>query len=158
MGKISPCAGRHADIIRLVGQGMDVPEIAAALGFGRHALAGYMQRHGLRSGRRRGKRPQIDRTRISELVAAGRTQEQVAEELGCSRSAIERASKKMLLQTARTGPRTGEGHPDWKGGRRADKHGYVEVYAPLHPEARNVGRVFEHRLVMEVELGRYLQP
>jgi rRNA maturation protein Nop10 len=44
----------------------------------------------------------------------------------------------------------------WKGGRTVDKHGYVLVYAPDHPNA--VGNyVPEHRLVMSAILERPLR-
>lgn len=52
----------------------------------------------------------------------------------------------------------------WVGGRRVNKNGYVQVPAPAgHPHAKvlkgkNVGWIFEHRLVLEQKLGRYLQP
>jgi hypothetical protein len=35
--------------------------------------------------------------------------------------------------------------------------GYVLAYAPDHPCATNRGYVYEHRLVMERELGRFLR-
>ena len=38
---------------------------------------------------------------------------------------------------------------------RLDSHGYARALAPGHPAAHQ-GRVFEHRLVMETMLGRYL--
>lgn len=53
--------------------------------------------------------------------------------------------------------RFGDQASNWKGGRHKTKDGYIEVYAPDHPYARN-GKVFEHRLVMEKMLGRYLKP
>ena len=43
----------------------------------------------------------------------------------------------------------------WKGGRRKDDKGYIELRSPDHPNASN-GYVLEHRLVMEKKLGRYL--
>lgn len=51
---------------------------------------------------------------------------------------------------------TGELNPRWNGGRR-NKKGYIEVYCPNHPY-RNKSRntVYEHRLVLEKSLGRYL--
>jgi hypothetical protein len=60
----------------------------------------------------------------------------------------------------------GASHKSWKGGRYKNKHGYVLVYVPDHPQAHrkktkygeNLGYVFEHRLVMEKMLGRYLLP
>lgn len=58
------------------------------------------------------------------------------------------------LASAKTGPK----HSSWKGGRRVASTGYIEVYEPEHPNAFGHGRkyVFEHRLVMEKYLGRYL--
>lgn len=53
--------------------------------------------------------------------------------------------------------RFGEEAARWKGGRRQTKSGYIELYAPDHPYARH-GVVFEHRLVIEEHLGRYLEP
>lgn len=50
----------------------------------------------------------------------------------------------------------GEKATAWKGGRKR-QNGYVYVYAPEHPAARQ-RYVMEHRLVMEALLGRYLQP
>ena len=45
----------------------------------------------------------------------------------------------------------------WKGGIR--KHdGYLMIYRPDHPYAVVDGYVFEHRLIMEEHIGRYLQP
>lgn len=160
MGKKSQCEPHLPAMIELTRQGKSRPEIASALGLPLPAVNGFLDRRGIRPAHRRGKRPEIDRAEIRRLIEGeGLTQTQAAERLGCSRSAIERAGRKMHLKTARTGPRSGEDHPEWKGGRVVGKHGYVEVYAPLHPAARSgTGRVLEHRLVMEVTLGRYLLP
>lgn len=50
-------------------------------------------------------------------------------------------------------------NPAWKGGRYFDGDGYIIVIAPPdHPFATKCGRIREHRLVMENELGRYLHP
>ena len=46
----------------------------------------------------------------------------------------------------------------WKGGRVVDVDGYVLVKQNDHPHATKAGYVREHRLVMERELGRYLDP
>jgi hypothetical protein len=53
--------------------------------------------------------------------------------------------------------RAGANHPQWRGGRRLDKDGYVMIYCPDHPHARK-GCVLEHRLVVERKLGRILRP
>lgn len=37
-------------------------------------------------------------------------------------------------------------------------HGYVRVYDPDHPRSDPSGRLYEHTLVMEHIMGRYLRP
>lgn len=58
-----------------------------------------------------------------------------------------------------------EAAPRWKGGRKVRKDGYVLVVAPEgHPspadtsKASGTAYILEHRLVMEQQLGRYLDP
>lgn len=43
-------------------------------------------------------------------------------------------------------------------GRRIESRGYVELKVPGHPAAFRKVWVFEHRVVMEQHLGRYLRP
>jgi hypothetical protein len=52
---------------------------------------------------------------------------------------------------------SGSNHYHWQGGRVILKTGYIEIYMPNHPYARR-NYVFEHRLVMEVHIGRHLTP
>lgn len=53
----------------------------------------------------------------------------------------------------------GADNGNWRGGRSKHKAGYLMVWKPDHPRARTgVGYVFEHILVMEDLLGRYLLP
>lgn len=47
-------------------------------------------------------------------------------------------------------------NPNWRGGRSFHSKGYVYMYCPDHPKASN-GYVFEHRLVMEAHLDRFLR-
>ena len=42
-------------------------------------------------------------------------------------------------------------------GKYVDDHGYVRVYMPSHPHSHQ-GYVLEHRLVVEMHLGRILEP
>lgn len=44
----------------------------------------------------------------------------------------------------------------WKSGRK-NNNGYVMVFSPKHPHRDSQGYVREHRLVMELKLGRYLE-
>jgi hypothetical protein len=50
-----------------------------------------------------------------------------------------------------------EKHPRWKGGRYKNTAGYVFVLQPDHPYANCDGYVREHRLVIEKNIGRYLE-
>jgi hypothetical protein len=51
----------------------------------------------------------------------------------------------------------GTGNPNWKGGNGLRVKGYILVYMPTHPHAASNGYVLEHRLVMEAQIGRYLE-
>lgn len=54
--------------------------------------------------------------------------------------------------------RKGKKNYRWKGGKTITKEGYIEILKPNHPFANCRGYIFEHRLVMEKEIGRYLKP
>jgi hypothetical protein len=53
---------------------------------------------------------------------------------------------------------SGELNPNWKGGKRMDKSGYILIYFPNHPYADGDGYVREHRIILEKHLNRYLFP
>lgn len=46
----------------------------------------------------------------------------------------------------------------WNGGFCFDSDGYKYIYSPQHPFKNKRNYVFEHRLVMEKHIGRYLKP
>lgn len=46
----------------------------------------------------------------------------------------------------------------WKGGKWKDIDGYIYIHSPLHPNKNKDKCVFEHRLIMEKYLKRYLLP
>ena len=49
----------------------------------------------------------------------------------------------------------GRKHPNWKGGKKIDRDGYIYIWRLGHPLSKKY--VAEHRLVMEKHLGRYLK-
>lgn len=51
----------------------------------------------------------------------------------------------------------GDLNPNFNGGRYVDDKGYIRVLNTDHP-FNNSGYIYEHRLVAEKHLGRYLQP
>lgn len=154
MGRISPLAGREEEILQLRSQKILAKDIAPLLGVPYALLIAFCKRRGIRFPKTLPKT--VDDERLPGMIASGLTQQQAAEALGVSLSAIERRCARLGLQTARTGPRSGAGHPDWGGGRSLDKHGYVRVWVPLHPSATQAGYVSEHRLVAEVVAGKFL--
>lgn len=46
---------------------------------------------------------------------------------------------------------------NFKTGRQKRQGGYIAIYSPKHPFAID-NRIFEHRIVMEKKIGRYLYP
>lgn len=155
MGRISPCARLLPRILALIARNYTRKQIAERLHLSVHSLVAFLQRRKI-PGRPRTAADKVDEIRLRKMIEAGRTHPRIAKALGVSRSAIERRAAKLGLQSARTGPRSGRDHPEWKTGRTLDKHAYVRVWAPLHPRARKGGHVLEHVLVAEVAAGRYL--
>jgi hypothetical protein len=87
----------------------------------------------------------------------------IAEKVGCNPETVRVFCHENGLRVQSRGPRKGPGHPEWKGGRIVDKDGYVLIWVWEHPHARQRGQkhhgghVLEHRLVMELHLGRFLK-
>lgn len=53
---------------------------------------------------------------------------------------------------------SGKNNSNWQGGKTIDKNGYILIYKSEHPFKNNRNYVFEHRLIMEKQIGRYLLP
>jgi hypothetical protein len=61
------------------------------------------------------------------------------------------------LSASFKGKSSGDKNPMWNGGIKHN-NGYLKIYVPGHPSADKAGYVYEHRLVMEKHLGRFLLP
>lgn len=87
---------------------------------------------------------------------------EIAGILGLSARYVRRIATKYNLPRLHCGAQNGEKNHQFVSGRRIDPDGYVLVTAPKnHPQARQrsnrqIKLIFEHRLVMEGKLGRYL--
>lgn len=158
MGKISICEENRDLIIELNNLGFDRWEIAEKIGTTKHSLQSWMQHQKIPALCLRGKSLLRHKEQIRQMIEQERmTLQQVAKHFCVHRSTLERAISPWQLKTNRTGPRAGKEHGQmWKGGRILSKWWYIDVYAPLHPLAKKSGYVSEHRLMMEVVLGRYL--
>jgi len=66
------------------------------------------------------------------------------------------AETRAKMSAAHKGRQLGENGPGWKGGRRKHSGGYLLLYAPDHPNAKDKC-VPEHRLIAEKALGRFLK-
>ena len=98
----------------------------------------------------------IDHARLRHLIEVElMPQQEAAALLGCSKSCIERTCKRLGLITQRTGPRSGDKHPDWTGGRVLIGR-YWHIWSGTHPRRTKKNYVAEHRLLCEARLGRYL--
>jgi hypothetical protein len=89
---------------------------------------------------------------------------QIADKTGYPAKYIQRAMLKFDLPRLKSGPPRGKRNPSWRHGRHYSRDGYCLIPAPEgHPYARkakrkNIGRILEHRHVVEQALGRYLTP
>jgi len=90
------------------------------------------------------------------------TSAMISSELGCPQKFVQRVMKRLDLPRRPQGGPTGKLNGSFYAGRVITRDGYALVSAPAHPNARisrtkNIGRVSEHRLMMEKKLGRYLR-
>lgn len=102
--------------------------------------------------------------KIVELADGQRSSVEIAELVGLSPRYVRKVLLRLDLPRLHEGSQRGARNPQFQSGRRIDLDGYVLVTAPEgHPRARErAGRkasvIFEHRLVLEQSLGRYLRP
>ena len=155
----SPCEDHLPVIQDLLNQGRTRKQIAQAIGLSFRTVQSFLQRRKIPGLPRELRKKRLNDAMMIALLESGLTQRETAERLGFEKSAIERRVAKLGLKTARTGPRAGSGHRQkWAGGKLLDREGYADIWVPLHPSVRDDAYLAEHRLLMEVLLGRYLDP
>lgn len=96
---------------------------------------------------------------VRRLYESGMTQKEIAAQLGTTQKVVWRFMKNHGIKARKTAKRNqyGEKNDYWKGGRTKDEHGYLYVKSDGHPRSRKCGGyVFEHILVAESVLGRYI--
>lgn len=102
--------------------------------------------------------------RVAELSDGIRSSGEIAGVVGLSPRYVRRLQERHGLPRLKDGGRSGAQNHEYVSGRRVDPDGYVLVTAPQnHPYARkrtqrDTKLIFEHRLVLEQTLGRYLLP
>lgn len=101
---------------------------------------------------------------IVALADGRRSSVQIAELVGLSPRYVRKVMLRLNLPRLTEGAQPGGANHQYKSGRRVDLDGYVLVTAPKdHPFARQrtnreTKLIYEHRLVLEQTLGRYLLP
>lgn len=94
---------------------------------------------------------------LREYVKKEKSASRIAKEQGVTPHTVLKYLRKNELEIRKHSFK-GTRNPRWKGGRNKDKNGYIYVYSPDHPYKTANNTVFEHRLIMEGFLGRYLLP
>ena len=86
------------------------------------------------------------------------TQQEVADEMGVSQKTIFKFMRRNNLPARKAAKRYQrmEKNSSWKGGKRINEQGYVEIYMPEYPHTRANGYVREHIYVAEQCIGRPL--
>jgi hypothetical protein len=102
--------------------------------------------------------------KVAALCDGIRTSKEIAELCKDKQKYVQEVMLKFDLPRLRRDAKNGKKNHQYKHGRMIDRDGYVLVSAPEgHPYARlrknrNTGIIYEHRLVMEQKLDRYLLP
>ena len=156
MTQTDRCRQMHSEILRLRDLGWKLKDVAPKIGVNRGLLVYYCSTNGILFRQKTAEEWDRIDLEIRQMADSGMTREQIEAEMQDRCGSIDRRLGLMGLRTGRTGPRSGKDHPEWKGGRVMDKHGYVEIFVPMHPLSKKDGRVFEHRLLTEIVLNRYL--
>ena len=102
----------------------------------------------------------LDKKWLEKEYAKKRSVSKIAKKCGVAINTISRWLSYFNIRKKRnyTGNQKGQNNSFWRGGKYIDRlNGYVRVNSPNHPFTNNRGYVFEHRLVMEKSLGRYLR-
>ena len=100
---------------------------------------------------------QLERNLLRELAKKKISTYEIALRLGRDAETIRRQMVKLGIPRLSRG-RALELNYFWKGGQKVDKSGYILVKCPGHPYLTASGYIREHRLIMEMILGRYLLP
>lgn len=136
--------------------------VADELGMRVSTVGNLLKRHGVPTPRKGRKAPNSACERNSDLVLRlceeGHSLAEIGRRVGTQGKNVKAFLRRNGVTKDFPTARCGKDHYAWKG-RIVDKDGYVLLHVKGHPNARkHTHYVFEHRLVMEESLGRFLLP
>lgn len=150
----------HQKIIQLSSPDLTTSQVAALVGCDRSVVTSCIRKYGLEIKKRNfPEKKDSLKNKILDQYQVGMTSTELAQKNGCSAKYVQKVLNEHNVERLGRGARNGKMNHAYKFGRSIDLDGYAHVIAPLdHPFARKSGRMAEHRLVVELEIGRYLQP
>ena len=96
---------------------------------------------------------------IDQYLIKKKSMSNIAKELNISNGIIAKyLDKYEIPKRTKSEQQKRERSSNWRGGKGISSHGYIKIFMPEHPYASVAGYVYEHRLIMEKHIGRYLKP
>ena len=95
---------------------------------------------------------------VAKMYESGMTQAEIGKELGVSQKTVWKFMRSHGIKARKAAKRyqLREKNASWRGGRRIE-NGYVQLYMPDYPKAKQNGYVYEHIYIAEQMLGRPLK-
>lgn len=150
------------EVVRLYRDDLPMLEIAARFGVGTMTIQRRLREAGVEARTTKdwakGTPPiPVDEDVLRQLAGQRMSTREIGEALGVSEETARRRMRDLGI------PRLpGKARPErnhfWRGGYSVDDDGYILEKRPDHPHAGHLGYVRQHRLVMEAQIGRYLEP
>ena len=136
--------------------------VADKLGMRTDTVGKLLNRHGVATPRmgRRNPHSACERNaeKVLKMCADGCSLAEIGRAVGTKGEEVKKFLRRNGVTKEFPTSSFGERHYAWKG-RLTDKDGYVVIHCKGHPYARkHTHYIFEHRLVMEDSLGRFLLP
>ncbi len=88
---------------------------------------------------------------------SGKTMCQIGKQLNVTASCVRKYLVKYGINRRGKSELVGALNSHWKGGRRKTDNGYITVSCPTRPNCHKDGTLYEHQIVMEEYIGRYLK-
>lgn len=145
-------------ICQIANPELSVTEVASLAGCDRSHVYRCILRYELTLKQRQKPAPRDSaKNKILALADGQRSSAEIAVQIGCSEKHVQNILRVHNAERLPRGAREGEQNHSYRGGRIVDLDGYILVSAPDdHPQARKTGLIYEHRLIAEKNIGRYL--